>query len=166
VGELRGYIRSAAVTRATGAAAWAARAGLAPSAAAKETSRLEAFGFVAGASVGLQPYGQGAGLSLVEQFQTPQDARLELKYQYQTASYSVDHVPVTVTPFGVPGIPGAKGFDISSPGSAGHNVAWNDGVFYYLVGVGWPRTRRVHVPSRAQVIAAAQRLYRRVRRLA
>jgi hypothetical protein len=65
--------------------------------------------------------------------------------------------------FAVPVIPGASGFGGASGGTAGYNVAFADGVYYYLVGAGWP-TGTPSPPTRAALVTAAQDLYRRVHR--
>lgn len=62
--------------------------------------------------------------------------------------------------FAVAGIPGARGFGFNGSQGPNANVAFAVGPDYYLVGF------QAHAnggPTRAQLIAAAQSLYRRVR---
>jgi hypothetical protein len=124
---------------------------------AADASRLRRLGFVAGVGENFVTAASpgGAGLSLVEQFGSSQAARQELAAQVKAPPGG------TYKAFAVAGIPGARGFDLSSGGSAGANVAWADGPFYYLVGAGSAQGA-AHPPTHAQVIAAATVLYRRV----
>jgi hypothetical protein len=55
----------------------------------------------------------------------------------------------------------ARGFGGSTGAITGYNVAFAAGPFYYLVGVG-SQTDAPLAPTRAQLIAAARRLYGRV----
>ena len=91
----------------------------------------------------------------MDRFRASKSARAE------TAFAATPQPGTKQTTFTVPGIPGARGFDASSPQSSGHNIAFAVGSYYYLVGVGWPTTLR-NPPSRGQLVAAAQRLYKRV----
>jgi hypothetical protein len=64
----------------------------------------------------------------------------------------------------VPGIPGAHGFSNTTTGGSGHNIIFADGSFTYHIGVGWfPQAKKP--PTRAQLITATARLYKRVRAL-
>ena len=62
--------------------------------------------------------------------------------------------------FRVASIPGARGLGSSKGRVGGLNVLFADGRFVYLVGVGWNNAK--NRPTRAQLIAAATHLYRRV----
>jgi hypothetical protein len=64
------------------------------------------------------------------------------------------------TYFPVQGIPGARGFEHIGSSGNGRNVAFSDGVYYYLVGAGWSGS--TNAVSRSAVIAAALVLYHRV----
>ena len=68
----------------------------------------------------------------------------------------------TYAAFRVSGIPGARGYHLTSPGGAGDNVLFADGPFVYFVGFGWSAKTK-NMPTRAQLIAAAARVYKRVR---
>jgi hypothetical protein len=125
---------------------------------AREAARLQSLGFVAAIREQLLPPANASpaeGLSIVEQFRAPGAARTELAFQVRQGKGS------GATAFAVPAIPGARGFGGSSSESSGLNVAFTKGPYYYLVGAGWP-TGTPSAPTRATVIAAAQRLYRRV----
>jgi hypothetical protein len=68
----------------------------------------------------------------------------------------------TSTPFAVSGIPGSSGWTATgNDGTSGHNIIFTDGPFTYHVGVGWG-TQVTSPPTRAQLIAAATTLYKRV----
>jgi hypothetical protein len=123
-----------------------------------DAARLRRLRFVAGVREDLTAPGVNdrGGLSLVEQFRTHAAAAGELAAQAKP--------PTGVSGFrayAVPGIPGARGFGGASNSSAGTNVVWADGPFYYLVGAG-SAAGAPHPPTDAQVIAAATVLYRRV----
>jgi hypothetical protein len=142
----------------TSAADWAA-VEVRPPQVAKETARLKRQGFIAGLSEQLSATnGDEAqtGLSLVERFPSARAAAIEVAAQLRRSKASG-----TFKAFSLTGIPGARGFDLSGRNGAGHNVAFADGPYYYLVGTGWS-TQTPAPPARADVITAAQRLYRRV----
>ena len=91
----------------------------------------------------------------MERFGTPARARTEVTTRPKPPS------GVRQVGFAVPGIPGAVGFENSSPQSAGRNIAFFVGSYYYLVGVGFASGLQ-NPPTRAELIAAAQRLHKRV----
>jgi len=126
---------------------------------AAETAKLQRSGFVAGTTQNFaSPTNPNVGgISIVVQFRTHAGA---LSY---VAAESVAAPQTTLTPFVVSGIPGARGFDLSGGRGAGHNIAFADGTFYYLVGVGAPTLSAL--PTRAKLIQAATVLYRRVHSL-
>jgi hypothetical protein len=116
---------------------------------------LQGLGFVAGVREDLVgPHGL-AGLSTVEQFRSSAGAGSEL------ASVVDGLGGAGVARFTVPGVPGAKGF--AAPG-AGVNVAFADGSYCYLIGAQAFRAGTPGGPTRAALIVASQRLYRRVHR--
>jgi hypothetical protein len=92
---------------------------------------------------------------VAERFRSAKSARAEVAFA------ATPQPGVKQTGFTVAGIPGARGFDSSDGRSSGHNIAFAAGSYYYLVGVGWP-TVLPHPPSRARLVTAAQRLYKRV----
>jgi hypothetical protein len=124
----------------------------------QELARLKSLGFIGALRERLVAArgSRARGLSIVEQFRSPRGARAELANQVQRVKASG-----RVTAFAVPAIPGARGFGGPGPPN-GRNVVFTKGSYYYLVGVGWPTGDR-SAPTRATVIAAARRLYRRVR---
>jgi hypothetical protein len=126
-----------------------------PERRASEAAKLKALGFIAGITEHLGP-AQGIGatgeaISLVEQFRSAQGANGEVAAQLKQALARGE------TAFAVPGIPGARGFGSSTASPPDANVAFPVGAYYYLVGFG------SSAPTRAQLIAAAQSLYSRVR---
>jgi len=158
-GDLPGF--TAQVIRAgTTPDEWAQAENLPPEQQAKEAAKIKRLGFVSGLSEQLASSNGTPvqALSLVERFRSPAAANQELAHQIQSSKASGGYKA-----FPVPGIPGARGFDGSDGQSSGHNVAFTDGVYYHLVGAGWP-TGTPNPPTRAKVISAAQRLYRRVHR--
>jgi hypothetical protein len=140
-------------------ASWVAETELPPSERAREAERLQRLGFVAAVRERLLPVNgtPAEGLSIVEQFRTPTSARVELAAQIREVK-----ALGPVASFAVPGIPSAVGFGGSKAGNSGANVAFAKGAYYYLVGAGWPTVGNPSPPTRAGLIAAAQRLYRRV----
>lgn len=156
VGDLPEMVPTSPPTVTAGAAAWAAGEGLPPGAIANETDRLRSLGFAEGVDENLKTRGNGDrfGLSLVERFSSSGAAKAELRY--------VSRPGAGWTYFSVPGIPGARGFEATSGRYGGRNVAFADGSFYYLVGAGWSRAKAADKVARADVIAAARRLYGRV----
>ena len=126
-----------------------------PERRASEAARLKALGFIAGISERLMPAQGGLGseeaISLVEQFRSAHGANGEVSAQLKLALARGE------TAFAVAGIPGARGFGSSTASPPYANVAFPVGAYYYLVGFG------SKVPTRAQLITAAQRLYGRVR---
>jgi hypothetical protein len=157
-----GFQRGAPST-ATGATAWVSAEMLPAGQAAKEVARLQRLGFVAGLSQHLMDNASShEGLLVVEQFGSPTAARAETAAQYkkQTAPMAGGGV----TPFAVPGVPGARAYKGTSSQFGGYNALFADGRYYYLVGAGW-QGGDPHPPSRALVVSAAQHLYQRVHRL-
>jgi hypothetical protein len=122
---------------------------------AEVIARLERLGFVAGVRERLTPSagGPGEAISIVEQFRSVRAAQEELAADAQQLK------ALGQSEFAVPAIPGARG--VGGPG--GFNVAFSDGVYYYLVGAGFP-PGAPGAPSHATLSAAARRLYLRVHR--
>jgi hypothetical protein len=137
-------------TLSTSGAGWVAADETPPAQRTAEAQRLQKLGFLAGVREPLTAtHGGAAGLSIAVQFRSPSAARSDLATEYKLSAASGEHV----TAFAVPGIPGARGFELSGAGSSGANVAFTKGSFYYLVG------ESSATSPRADVIAAAQRLY-------
>jgi hypothetical protein len=128
-----------------------------PEQRAAEEARPKALGFIAGLKERLAPANgigaTGEAISAVELFRSSHGASGELASQLKQALKRGESA------FAVPGIPGARGFGFSGS-STNANVAFAVGPYYYLVGFGAPSAS---APTRAQLIAAAQSLYRRVR---
>jgi hypothetical protein len=153
-GELAGMTASGPVRVIKGARAWVIAEG-GPSLDV-EIARLRKLGFIAGVRENLRAPGNPAraGLSAVEQFSSATSAKAEVVH-----AATANGPWVT---FPVHGIPGARGFEQLSSQGNGRNVAFPEGVYYYIVGAGWggPSSNAV---SRSTVKAAALRLYQRVR---
>lgn len=158
-GELAGLTPQGRRALGINAASWVHEEELPPPQAANEAARLERLGFVAGVRERLAPVngGPAEGLSIVEQFRSPRAAGSELATQLTMGKAH------GVSAFDVPSIPGAGGFGGQSGQTTGFNVAFADGSYYYLVGAGFP-TGTTNAPTQAEVVAAAQHLYRRVHR--
>lgn len=118
-------------------------------------ARLQRLGFVAGVRERLTPSagGPGEAISIVEQYHSARAAQEELAAEAQRIK------ALGQSEFAVPAIPGARGLG----GVGGLNVAFSDGVYYYLVGAGFPPGAGA-APSQATLAAAARRLYLRVHR--
>lgn len=159
-GEFPGFEPAGSPSVVTEAGAWASEGDQADP--AKQAARLRRLGFAGAALENLAPTGVVAGqvYSLVEQLGSPSSARAELLAEYRTSAASGGGFK----PFPVSGIPGARGYDLASQGSAAHNVSFADGRYHYVVGAGYP-AGSANTPTRAQVITAARTLYRRVHTL-
>jgi len=162
-GDLSGFGPGAAIPFKT-AKAWVdANSALTPVQASAQLARLRREGFkeLLSEYLGL---GQSlrAGVSWVMQLGSPAAARAELaagflgfKAQYAAGGGSF-------SAYSVGAIPGARGFRVSGNGQVGENIYFADGPFLYLVGEGWS-TAVKKPPTRAGLIAAATKLYERVR---
>jgi hypothetical protein len=134
---------------------------LSPAQVSARAARMRREGFVAVLSRQLgtptpKPWG---GLSWVMQLRSAAAARAELAANVREAASQPQS---SYTAFRVSGIPGARGYHLTSSGGSGDNVVFADGPFLYFVGFGWtgqPKNR----PTRAQLLAAATRLYTRTR---
>jgi hypothetical protein len=132
---------------------------LSSGARAAEVAELKRNGFKA---IYVQQLGvtspQQAGLSYAVQLGSPAQAKAELAAglrDQRQESKSFEAFPVA-------GIPGAAGFHLAGNSSfEGDNITFADGPYVYLVGQGWGVNIRPAAP-RAALVAAAQRLYRRV----
>jgi hypothetical protein len=150
-GDLAGFVPRGYSPPATSAQGWVAE--FPPAQRAPEAARLKATGFVAGINEHLAPTnGGGEAISVVEQFRSAAGATGEVAAQSKQARSRGESA------FAVAGIPGALAWGFGKPPDA--NVAFAVGPYYYLVGFG---SSGVGAPTHAQLIAAAQRLYSRVR---
>ncbi len=153
-GELSGFAPRGEPKFVTSVQTWAAETTPHKSEEGKVLARLNTLGFVAG---GQQPlYGTNSGVegvSVVEQLGSAKAARAEVAY----APGQPAPPGGTLTLFRVPGIPTAKGFELSGKEGSGSNVAFAKGRYYYVVG-----EASGEASARAPLIAAAQSLYRRV----
>jgi hypothetical protein len=152
-GDLQGFDPQGYRAPSTSAESWVAE--FPPERRASEAARLKALGFIAGIIEQLGPaHGGGVtgeAISVVEQFSSAHGASGEVAAQLKQARARGDST------FAVSGIPGAGGFGSSTASPPDANVAFPVGPYYYLIGFG------SSAPTRSQLIAAAQRLYRRVR---
>jgi hypothetical protein len=153
-GDLAGFAPYGQPGLGLDAASWAVKDQYPPSLRARETARLRSLGFLAGARQRLTPAngGPAEAISVVERFRTPSAARAELRAELRL--YGHGQV------FDVPAISGGRGFAGASGEASGQNVAFTKGPYLYLLGAGAPTG--VPSPSRAVLIAAAVRLYRRL----
>ena len=146
-GDLAGFVPHGYRAPSTSAQSWVAE--FPPAQRASEAARLNALGFIAGITEQLAP-AKGAvneeAISLVEQFRSAHGASAEIAAQIKQALAHGESA------FAAAGIPGARGFGSSRDA----NIAFSVGAYYYLVGF------ESGTATRAQLIAAAQSLYRRV----
>lgn len=154
-GDLAGFVPKGYRAPSTSAQSWVAE--FPPELRAPEEARLKALGFIAGLSERLAPAKGGGGneeaISLVELYRSSNGANGEVASQVEQAVKRGENT------FVVTGIPGARGFG-SDMSTTDANVAFPVGSYYYVVGFSAPSGS---APTRAQLIAAAQGLYRRVR---
>jgi hypothetical protein len=115
--------------------------------------RREGFVAVAVEQLGSLTPNRG-GLSWAMELGSAAGARGELANEVRNDE---SHGPVSR--FVPAGIPSAAGFRLGSSSSGGDNVLFSDGRFLYFVGIGWGGGGK---PARAALVAAAQKLYRRV----
>jgi hypothetical protein len=153
-GELPGMKPLSPPVVVRGASAWVT-ASFPKSSRAAELARFRSLGFVAGIDENLITPGNTDryGLSAMEEFSSAKAARGELAHAAAANP--------TWTHFSVPGIPGARGFELTRGASPGRNVGFTDGPFYYIVGAGWLGSASNAV-SRAQLVSTALVLYHRV----
>jgi hypothetical protein len=144
--------QSVRVTVFSSLSSWlAGEQGGTPHEAAAEKAMLTHNGFRAGAREALTQ-GPTPGLSIVEQFQSPQAARAALAF-YDALNKN-DAGPA-FRAFSVHGIPGAQGLtDVTNHGV---NIAFSDGPYYYLVGEEGGGPAKI-----AALNSAALHLYHRV----
>ena len=102
-----------------------------------------------------------AGVSWVMRLGSAAAARAELKASLEGYKREDAAIGASFTPFAVPGMPRARGFELRGAGQVGDNVFFADGPFLYLVGEGWS-LRDKDPPTRAGLLAAAQKLHERV----
>jgi hypothetical protein len=128
-----------------------------PSQVSEWVALLKREGFVAVAAEQLGSLtAKRGGLSWAMELGSSADARSELAKEVRSDE---SHGPVSR--FVVGGIPTASAFRQGTSSSGGDNILFSDGRFLYFVGVGWSTGAK---PARAALIAAAQTLYKRVRR--
>ncbi|HVM56932.1 MAG TPA: hypothetical protein VMT74_05675 [Gaiellaceae bacterium] len=161
-GELAGFRPDHGLARYPSAALWVqSDPTLSPAQRAAEVARLRREGFK---GLAQQFYAHGTtqeGVSWVMQLGSAAAARAELATSFDKYRTQDIAMGARFTPYAVAAIPGARGYGLRGGGQAGENVFFADGPFLYLVGVGWP-TAGAHPPTRAGLIAAATRLYKRV----
>ena len=163
-GEFKGF-KPAQTTRFRKVRDWITDGtGLTRAQVAARTVRLKRAGFVALLSEELMATSgvrDRAAVSWVMRLRSAQAARIEVTAAVKDAIADGKEREHRYLAFSVGGIRGARGFRLTSPGRAGDNVMFADGPFVYLVGTRWdPFTRRP--PARANLVAAARTLYRRV----
>ena len=161
-GDLPGFVPKERPTTVTSAVAWSK---VAPSGGVDVGARLRQARFVAAVREDLKwTKGSDRGaLSAVVRLGSARAARAEIAQQVRDFAGQLKRgVVKTSTPFAVPGIPGSSGWTATgNDGTSGHNIIFTDGPFTYHVGVGWG-TQVTNPPTRAQLIAAATTLYKRV----
>jgi hypothetical protein len=141
-----------------------ARAILTPAQAAAWKANLRRDGFKASLQENLKPAtgSDRAALSSVTQFRSAAAARAEVGVTARLSATVHRKPGWTYASFKVDTIPGARGFHDTRPGFSGDNIVFSDGPFVYLVGNGWV-PGATNPPARARLLAAAMKLYKRVR---
>jgi hypothetical protein len=157
-GSLHGFAQTQQPLAIDSAAQWAAIVEQSP--AVTEATRLEKLGFVAGVHEqlhGRRPL-QAQAISTAEQFGTAGGARAELAAQYTQALSGARMTGAQVKMFPVAGIPGALAWTVRGKHTAGVNVSFAVGSYYYLVGSGFA-TGTHGAPGPVQMTQAAQSIY-------
>jgi hypothetical protein len=164
-GELIGFQPDGLPQIVRSAEDWASSDTLPRKQLAREVARLRRLGFVGGI---VQFFNRGdrerQAISIAMQVGSAEAARAELLdwYENRKASIGPDQ---RFVPLAVPGIPGARGVDVHTPGvGGGHNIAFAGGPFFYVVAAAYQGSEQ-RPRIRAEVIAAAAALYARVRDL-
>jgi hypothetical protein len=153
--ELAGFKVARIATYKTPSAWLSSEQGVPANQLAAEKAMLARDGFRIGVHEDLMN-GSTPGLSIVQQFRSPDAARNAFALyvsQFKASGSSAG----AYAPFNVPGIPGATGFSLGGSNGGGINIAFTDGADYYLVGQEGASSKTI-----AGLIAAAQRLYHRV----
>ena len=157
--ELRGFTGTPE-SADTSVSQWVAATASGESASqqAAEVKRLSRLGFVAGDTDNLNG---GNGLSLVEQFKTAQEAQAEVNYEAGQFPNEVAGQGKVIQ-FSVPGIPGARGYAVTSGASGGAaNISFAKGPYAYVAGQVVPGNETINT-AKAALIAAARHEYARV----
>jgi hypothetical protein len=140
----------------------AANPSLTPAQRSAEVARLRRHGFVRVVSEFLDRKALSqSGVSWVMRVGSPPAARAELKANFEFFEALDKASGGFFSAYSVRAIPGAKGFRVVGHGQVAENVFFADGPFLYLVGAGWPISDK-QPPSRAQLVSAVTRLYKRV----
>ncbi|MGZ6693619.1 MAG: hypothetical protein ACXVHQ_40290 [Solirubrobacteraceae bacterium] len=154
-GEFAGFVAPAHVSVARDVGAFLR--GVPASQATADVRRLRRAGFVAAITEHLRstvtPVDRDA-ISTVVQFRRVDSARAEV-------THALAGEGAHLTAFAAPAIPGAKGLARSRGYGRSLDIAFANGRFFYLVGCAFD-ARSKRPPTRSQLIAAAQLLYRRV----
>jgi hypothetical protein len=161
-GELHGFDVAAPMT-ASNPQAWVAINQFPAGQRSATVGRLRRLGFTGGVREDLTwaaPRAAGsatppaAGLSVVERFRTPADARSELTAELPTLGPG--------TALKVVGVPGGRGYSSTGAGQDFANVLFASGPDLYLVGAEWPTSLKGKMSVR-DLVAAAQHEYQRTR---
>jgi hypothetical protein len=167
--EIRGFTPQGAPVSASGPESWVVADEVPAAQQAKEVASLQRLGFIAairqtfGPSAIQEAGSSESALSTVEQFRSPSGARAALAATVEQQKASSK--PGEFIAFGLPPIPGARGFALSNSQTTGINIVFTDGPYYYLVGADWPAVAG-DAPTRASLVAeAAEHLYDRVKSL-
>jgi hypothetical protein len=162
-GEFAGFRPEAKKQSFTTAKAWVGRGPhVSVEQKSAENARLDREGFVAVLAEFLDRGSERQdGLSWVMQLGSAASARAELKADLTENKAQTTTGGGSFAAFRVPAIPGAKGYRVSGGSSVGENIFFADGPFLYLVGQGFSSGDK-SPPTRAGLIAAVQKLYRRV----
>lgn len=162
-GEFPGFVRQRPVLFKS-VKRWVSTAGLTAAEAARWTATLRRDGFRAALREDLLPEtgSDRAALSWVVRFRSAAAARSEVGTTMRLAAIINKKPGRSHKTFQVDAIPGARGIHDTGPHGVGENIVFSDGPFLYLVGNRWD-TGATNPPTRARLLAAAIRLYKRVR---
>jgi hypothetical protein len=161
-GDLPGFAPSGRPAAVANVAAWNK---IAPSGGIDVAAQLSRAGFVAAVreDLGWAKGSDRGALSAVVRLRSAKAARAEIAQEVRNFADLPGRGRVkTSEPFAVPGIPGSNGWTATgTDGTRGHNIIFADGPFIYHLGVGWGAQAK-DPPTRAQLIDAATKLYKRV----
>jgi hypothetical protein len=162
-GDLRGFRPDPGLSTFDTPELWvAANPSLTSAQRSAEIARLRRHGFVRVVSEFLDRKALSqSGVSWVMQVGSAASARAELKANFEYFEVLDKASGGFFSAYSVRAIPGARGFRVIGHGQVAENVFFADGPFLYLIGAGWPTSDK-QPPSRAQLVAAAVKLYRRV----
>lgn len=132
--------------------------GTTPTKLADGVTALQREGFVAAVTeILISANNSSGGYSFTVELGSPTGAQAEVARL--VSDWKANTAPEPVSPFRIAGIPAATGYRFGSSLNGSDHILFTDGKFTYHVGFHWGAGTK---PARAALIAAAQKLYKRI----